>query len=129
MGFLSMLIAFIILLIFTTMFTWSSISLEKKHKKWLEDAKNAYTKNEFASEYPRSQISIFKNEYKYNMDFRLIISAWIILLVCPFIFDVKTYIIIYLINYMYSRILMWLACLELKIDTINDEVYKENKYL
>lgn len=63
------------------------------------------------------------------MDFRLIISAWIILLVCPFIFDVKTYIIIYLINYMYSRILMWLACLELKIDTINDEVYKENKYL
>lgn len=45
MGFLSMLIAFIILLIFTTMFTWSSISLEKKHKKWLEDAKRLYKTN------------------------------------------------------------------------------------
>lgn len=124
-----MLIAFIILLIFTILFTWSSIRLKKKNEKWLEDAEKAYTKNEFTSDYPRSQISIFKNEYKYNMDFRFFISAWIILLVCPFIFDVKTYIIIYLINYMYSRVLTWLAIIELKIDTIKDEVYKENEYL
>jgi len=124
-----MFITFIILLIFTVMITWSSIDLEKKHKKWIEDAKNAYTKNEFTSEYPRSQISIFKNEYKYNMNYKFIISAWIILLVCPLFCDLKTYIIIYLINYMYSRVLIWLASIELKIDTIKDEIYKENEYL
>ena len=63
------------------------------------------------------------------MNYKFIISAWIILLVCPLFCDLKTYIIIYLINYMYSRVLIWLASIELKIDTIKDEIYKENEYL
>lgn len=121
-----MLVAFAILLVFTILITFSTNRLEKKQKQWLEDAKKAYNDNEFTADYPRSEIERIKTKYKYDMSFRLIFSSWAILLVCPFLCSIKTYIIIYLVNYMFSRILIWLAIIEQKIDIVKSEVFKES---
>lgn len=124
-----MLIVVLILIILNIIFTINYLSIEEKNKKWLEKAKEAYDKQEFISEYPKSEIAIKKINYKYNVVPRFLISSWFILLICPFFLETKILLIVYIINFMYSRLLNHLCVIEQKIDVIKNEVYKENEYL
>lgn len=78
------------------------------HKKWIKNFENKY-----------------KNFNEYDITPRYIISQWIITIVFLFIDNVRLFIIIYLVNYMYSRILSWLSIIECKIDSINSDFYNK----
>lgn len=81
-----------------------NIITQHTHKKWIKDFKNKY-----------------KNFNEYDIIPRYIISQWIITIVFLFIDNVRLFIIIYLVNYMYSRILSGLSIIECKVDNINSE--------
>lgn len=81
-----------------------NIITQRTHKEWIKDFKNKY-----------------KNFSEYDIIPSYIISQWIITIVFLFIDNVRLFIIIYLVNYMYSHILSWLSIIECKVDNINSE--------
>lgn len=119
-------IAFILFFVLNVIFTWSIISTNKKDKEWLNNAYQAYNDNEKTSFYPKSEVLLKKNNYKYNCNFHFLIITWLILFIIPLFCEVKTFIIIYIINFMYSRILNFLGLIENKIDIIKKQIFKED---
>lgn len=81
-----------------------NIITQLTHKKWIKVFINKY-----------------KNFNEYDIIPRYIISQWIITIIFLFIDNIRLFIIIYLVNYMYSRILSWLSIIECKVDNINSE--------
>lgn len=123
-----MFFTIIIFFILNIIFTFGQIKTEKARKNWLNDAREAYRKNEYISEYPESIFAQFSSDYKYDVMWRFNFSSWLILLICPFIFELKTFILIYLFNYMYSSHLRYFSIIEQKIDILKNKVYNEKEF-
>ena len=103
---------------------------EKANTKWLQKAQKAYDENLNTLFYSRSEIALRKKYHLYAaVSLRTVIGSWLITIIMPFFVDEKIFLIIYIGNYIYGRILYWLALIEQKIEVIKDEVYKENEYL
>lgn len=104
---------------------------EKNNSKWLDKAKTAYDEDKNTLFYPRSEIALRKKYHLYtSVALRNIIGAWLITIISLFFFNnEKIFLIIYIGNYIYGRILYFLAIIEQKIEVIKDEIYKENEYL
>ncbi len=104
-----------------------SFYAEKENSKWLEKAKEAYTNNMNTLFYPRSEIALRKKYHLYAAaELRTIIGAWLITIVLPFFVSDNIFLLIYILNFLYGRILYFLAIIEQKVEVIKDEVYKEN---
>ena len=95
-------IVFILALLNNIISTIYSYKSEKYNTKWLDDARNAYQENSNTLFYPKSEIALKKKYASFaSIELRTIISAWIITFIIPFFFDLKIFVIIYLLNFMY----------------------------
>lgn len=120
----------IIVIILNIIFTYLSYDAEKRNSKWLDNAKEAYANNMNTLFYSRSEIALRKKYHLYAAaELRTVIGAWLITIILPFFVSENIFLLIYILNFLYGRILYFLAIIEQKVEVIKDEVYKENEDL
>lgn len=120
-------IAILINIILTINIFWD----EKQNSKWLKEAKIAYDEDKNTLFYPKSEVALRKKHHLYaSVALRNVIGSWLITFIFLFWFyNEKIFLIVYICNYIYGRILFYFALIEQKIEIIKEEVYKENECL
>lgn len=117
---------FLSLLIITIILTFCEVKNDKKTREYLTQAKKAYADNYGTVLYPKSEVILFERIYKYSHSHKLVLSSWLILIsYIIFNYSELFFVIIFIVNYIYSRILNYLGYIECKQDIIIDKLFGE----